>query len=122
MNSEIKTRWADALRSGNYEKGRRYMHVDDKFCALGVLCDLHAKETGNVWQVTPRTFRDHNYACQVYLDQVQFPPKEVYEWADLDPRTVLFVPKKPDYRWPIAKVNDFFCTFDELADLIEEQL
>lgn len=33
--------WVDALRSGKYKQGRgRLRSLDDKFCCLGVLCDL----------------------------------------------------------------------------------
>lgn len=44
MNPEIKQRWVKALRSGKYTQGRTVM-VDsirgkDKFCCLGVLCDI----------------------------------------------------------------------------------
>jgi hypothetical protein len=120
VNEEIKKRWVEALRSGDYEKGRRYMRVNDKFCALGVLCDLHAKETGIEWNHQEYMI-DKFYPCQSYLGLKQFPHREVYEWAGLDQRAKLRVPKSPDFPWPIAKVNDFFCTFDELADLIEEQ-
>lgn len=40
MSPELKTRWLEALRSGEYKQGRAYLRKDDKFCCLGVLCDL----------------------------------------------------------------------------------
>ena len=49
MKPEIKQKWINALRSGEYEQGRKSLRDRNKYCCLGVLCDLHAKETGNKW-------------------------------------------------------------------------
>lgn len=47
MKPEIKTKWADALRSGTYVQGKHSLriksadpHIPDSFCCLGVLCDI----------------------------------------------------------------------------------
>ena len=41
MNKDIKKQWVDALRSGKYTQGFKFMRKDNgTFCALGVLCDL----------------------------------------------------------------------------------
>lgn len=40
MDKEIKVKWLEALRSGNYKQGRRCLRKDDRFCCLGVLCDI----------------------------------------------------------------------------------
>lgn len=47
MNPEVKQRWLDALRSGKYKQGKRYLRAASKqnhdsyaYCCLGVLCDL----------------------------------------------------------------------------------
>lgn len=45
MNKRIKTKWIRALRSGKYEQGKGSLKDGSNFCCLGVLCDLHAKET-----------------------------------------------------------------------------
>lgn len=43
MIPEIKAKWIDALRSGQYEQGQRALKTPDgKFCCLGVLCDILA--------------------------------------------------------------------------------
>lgn len=36
----IRTKWCEALRSGKYEQGTGYLRANDKFCCLGVLCDV----------------------------------------------------------------------------------
>ena len=32
--------WVAALRSGNYEQGQRRLNTDNKFCCLGVACEV----------------------------------------------------------------------------------
>mgnify|MGYP001601051672 CR=1 FL=1 len=44
MNLEIAKLWIEALRSGEYAQGfGRLRDKDNKFCCLGVLCNLHAQ-------------------------------------------------------------------------------
>jgi hypothetical protein len=38
MDAELKARWVAALRSGEYEQGRRQLRAGDTYCCLGVLC------------------------------------------------------------------------------------
>ena len=45
MNQDIKKIWVDELRSGKYKQGRTRLKQGDKFCCLGVLCEI-AKEFG----------------------------------------------------------------------------
>jgi hypothetical protein len=44
MNPEIKAKWVEALRSGEYRQARRRLRLDDSagpsYCCLGVLCEL----------------------------------------------------------------------------------
>ncbi len=40
MDAELKTKWVEALRSGEYEQGIMYLRRDGKHCCLGVLCEL----------------------------------------------------------------------------------
>lgn len=50
MNPEIKTKWVEALRSGKYKQGKKSLRSreGDKYCCLGVLCDLYA---ANKWRI-----------------------------------------------------------------------
>lgn len=36
----VKTRWVEALRSGNYKKGSSYLKKNDRYCCLGVLTEI----------------------------------------------------------------------------------
>lgn len=44
MRAKIK-KWVDALRSGQYKQGQGQLSVDNKYCCLGVLCDVLGVES-----------------------------------------------------------------------------
>lgn len=116
MNKEIKQQWVKALRSGKYEQTKGTLRDEVGFCCLGVLCDLHAKAGLGKWDIK-------NW----YLSQANVLPDEVIEWADLDDMDPLirFEDDRTDeqgYR-RLSGLNDQEqCTFDQIADVIEERL
>ena len=58
MDAEIKAQWVAALRSGKYEQGREQLRCNDKFCCLGVLCDLVKDDIGAAWEADYFVFDD----------------------------------------------------------------
>lgn len=51
MKPEIKEKWIEALTSGEYEQGRKALRTpDNKYCCLGVLCDLAVKAGIAKWE------------------------------------------------------------------------
>lgn len=40
MTPELKQRWVDALRSGDYQQGQSYLANNGSYCCLGVLCEV----------------------------------------------------------------------------------
>lgn len=40
MDAELKRKWVEALRSGEYEQGRLKLNSHGRYCCLGVLCDV----------------------------------------------------------------------------------
>lgn len=42
MNAELKTRWIEALRSGEFKQGQKQLFdpTYDTYCCLGVLCKI----------------------------------------------------------------------------------
>ena len=55
---EIYTKWVAALRSGEYKKTTRRLRADDKFCCLGVLCEV----VGKRWNANQAiTVKDREY-------------------------------------------------------------
>lgn len=48
IKKRLKDKWIKALRSGKYEQAQGYLRVEEdgveKFCCLGVFCDIIASE------------------------------------------------------------------------------
>jgi hypothetical protein len=44
LDSDDKARWTTALRSGTYQQGTHYLRSGDRFCCLGVACDVFDPE------------------------------------------------------------------------------
>jgi hypothetical protein len=105
MNQEIKTKWLEALRSGAYQQGRTYLRTDNKYCCLGVLCDLHAKATNTEWI--------HNYviSADAYLNATCLLPGKVGCWAGLDSEDTD----------PLIHMNDNGEPFSQIATFIEKE-
>jgi len=121
MNKDIADKWVAALRSGKYSQtvGRLCADTSDEglaetsYCCLGVLCDLHAKETGGGEWVGYEYFCDSGVGFEI-------PPDEVVKWAGANSPNPE-VPVRLGYRpLTIAELNDAReWSFDRLADLIE---
>ena len=132
MNQEIKTKWVNALRSGDYEQGQGALkNPDGQFCCLGVLCDLYDKhrmeDFGAESSWTKDTVSLNEFISAPEDHEVGVPPNVVVDWAGLPHNNPdIFVTLEEDdfeQDLPIAELNDDFgLTFNELADLIEEQL
>ncbi len=123
MNKDIKKRWIEALRSGEYEQAKSELRnnicnsvsgaiIASKFCCLGVLCDIHSKETNTEW------------LGEYYLSGGEFLPTEVREWAGLEGRNPLIPSAKIANEGPtsLTAANDDGFTFPQIADIIEKEL
>ena len=126
MKPEIKQRWIDALRSGNYKQGYFKLKTNDCFCVIGVLCDILKNELNGYWK--------YNYfVCQDKLFCVEEmkackPPNTVIKYCGFKPE------QNNRYYFPLVKYGDNSersliklndidrLTFEQLADIIEEQL
>lgn len=117
MNKRIKKLWIDALRSGKYKQGRGQLRsAGNKFCCLGVLCNLHAQEHPEVAkkQKSPRA----------YMGIEAFLPSEVAQWAGLSELEIkfgtVFVRNGPRKGESVINLNDDLkLSFNQIADAIE---
>jgi hypothetical protein len=75
MKRSIARKWAAALESGEYKQGKGQLRKGDKFCALGVLCNLHAQEHPEI--AAKQRFKSS------YLGSSDLLPEEVQDWADM---------------------------------------
>ncbi len=111
MDKDIKQKWLEALRSGEYKQAREELRSIDpgsdtqSFCCLGVLCDIHAKETGGEWDRGE------------YRGNAEFLPHEVCAWAGLSVSNPTVAGAK------LSEWNDLEkASFDQIANLIEKNL
>lgn len=108
MNPEVKKRWIEALPQ--YKQGTKVLRYNDEFCCLGVLCDLHAKETGNTWDYVPTTVEFK------YLNATAHLPMEVVKWAGLHSES-------PECGGAfLTETNDLRVPFKDIAILIDRYL
>jgi len=115
MNPQIKQKWVDALRSGEYQQTQRYLRTDNGFCCLGVLCDLYAKENNVEWNLVNN---GHNYEFQ---DKESYLPSSVRKWAGVKSHNADFIINETRTE-TLANLNDMGFAFNEIADVIEKQL
>lgn len=120
MDKEIKSKWIEALRSGEYKRCHGQLHLAGGFNLFGVLCDLHAKETGGVWELANGSKTDYRYlGCCFKL------PAEVTKWAGikLDNRGHLVLwngKQEPDNKdFNLNNMDIKAATFAEMADTLE---
>lgn len=124
MDTDIKARWVSALRSGDYKQGKGLLRKDDKFCCLGVLCELAVAAGAVSFEVNADPDDDDQYdgATHIYggSESVHYLPNEVVTWAGLE----TFNPVVPggDSGQQLAGLNDQGRSFSKIADLIEEHL
>jgi hypothetical protein len=114
MKPEIKKLWVDALRSGEYKQGQNALRINDHFCCLGVLCDLHCKETAGTWE-------DSGYGESTYKKSGTMLPSAVMKWAGLSKNYGRMV-KVGRYKDTLPELNDGGASFIDIAAAIEEQL
>ena len=53
---KLAKRWIAALRSSKYKQGYGYLVSGNKYCCLGVLCDVAKKEFGIIKNISDFTF------------------------------------------------------------------
>ena len=123
MNSQIKQKWIDALRSGEYTQAQSKLYSGDGFCCLGVLCDIYAKEVGDIAWVKKdpsKTVDVDKWDYWYFDDQSEVLPECVSKWAELDENDPLVT--KNFVLTTLSSLNDKRVEFKDLSKVIEEQL
>ncbi len=108
MNQEIKKRWIEALRSGEYQQGKESLFHCGKFCCLGVLTDLYIKEHGLQW-------KQYSAGLWGFEEEGGVLPPSVRKWSGiLDANPMILDASAADH-------NDFYAEdFATIADYIEK--
>lgn len=133
MNPEVKEKWINALCSGQYEQAVGALTIDEGYCCLGVLCDLHQQETGSgkwVYDHNQWWYQTANDKCYVSL------PKDVQVWAGIEEGNPGLEVEYSGEKVPLYRLNDGVFhylendkvhdipkhSFEQIAKVIKEQL
>jgi hypothetical protein len=109
MKKELMVKWVEALRSGKYKQGQRYLNRDNKFCCLGVLCEVLkiAPTDGTVKGTSKR-----------YAGCVSTLPIEAMKASGLNSALGVYNSREC---LSLIHENDSGKTFTEIADIIEKE-
>lgn len=120
MNQEIKAKWIEALRGGEYQQGKGFLKSKEGFCCLGVLCDVYSKETGQGKWSERRPGDNADFYFQSHCATL---PEEVEKWADLPygANGPTGIKSRDEDRYlTLVDLNDGLkLTFDQIADVIQ---
>jgi hypothetical protein len=142
VKKDIKDEWVRRLRSGDYEQGQGYLRFGDKYCCLGVLCDM-AVEAGVIEETHGPSEKFSLFVSDGGDFQTQMLPISVAKWAGLMGTPAVTIKENGDIRvhadlpydiprevpengWipqgaqDLMEANDFEgCSFEEIATMIE---
>lgn len=129
MNPEIKKQWNAALTSGEYEQGKQRLRTDDdKYCCLGVLCNLAVKAGVAKWERrTPTDYSTgisgwHCVSIDGTASNATTLPYFVQEWAGLEDENPIVSAGVGALQESLAELNDQGIPFDAISELVKEQL
>lgn len=114
MDPGIRAQWTAALRSGEYRQGQAVLRsINDRFCCLGVLCDLAEKAGVIRAHKTPDDW--------AYDGEDAYLPEAVMDWAGItDASPHVNVPSSMEDDPSLTSLNDDEeWTFDQIADAID---
>jgi len=104
MKSDVKKKWIDALRSGDYKQTTHVLRKGNSYCCLGVLCDVMDCK----WEKDTECYVAHYDNDSEYSILPNTVMKEVHIHTDEEIK--------------LTNMNDSGADFDEIADWIEENL
>lgn len=109
MNPEIKNRWTKALRSGKYKQGKGLLRdSEDRYCCLGVLCDVVKSDLGLEWESFMGCYSIENYEASL--------PDTIVKFTGVN--STGYYGK---VRLVLMNDRDGY-TFNEIAEVIEKEL
>jgi len=128
LDPEFKAAWLEALESGEYEQGRRYLRQNDSFCCLGVALNV-LKKMGKLKDEWVPTDVNRGYTTFTYGGSRSLPSREQMclmhgldpaKWSESEAPRLLYVDVGGSPRG-LYGLNDDGLTFKQIAQLIREQ-
>ena len=104
-------KWLAALRSGKYEQGKMFLKLDNRFCCLGIACDI-VKNILNFPISNKLNVRSGNYVTNYDGEDIGL-PKTVQDYFK-------FISKQGGnyVATALSHLNDKGKTFQEIADIV----
>lgn len=122
LDPEEKSRWLEALRSGEYKQATGYLRRDGKYCCLGVFLDLVDSSfwgedpESDTWGPGREKTGLPDYLCYdgdaLYSEMPFEITREMVE-------ALPWLGTVPTLKTSLALLNDRGVTFEQIADLIE---
>lgn len=108
----LRNLWLAALRSGLYKQGSKFLRADDKYCCLGVLCD--------VLKIEPTIAEGYPVVVYDYEDNHYTLPESVRIRVGLRTDCGGFKDENGQAD-SLSSINDFKnMDFNQIADFIEK--
>lgn len=118
MKKEIADLWVKELRSGKWEQGTRYLCKDQKYCCLGVLCEIALREGVDILKKA-KNVDDELYYVYGKDRAISILPGEVMNWAEIATFVGNYTGSYTD-ELSLTEQNDSGKTFEEIAEVIEK--
>jgi len=106
MKKDIADKWVKALRSGEYEQGRDHLKRANKYCCLGVLCEISGLSK---WD-------GKSSGINSYFHSDALLPNEIQTWAKMKS-----FGGRLRNGTTLTSLNDSGFNFDNIADIIETE-
>lgn len=122
MNPAVKALWISELRSGNWKQTNGALSRIDRFCCLGVLCELAYREG-----VAVDRYVNEPLQYISYDDETGTLPPSVRDWAGLSDIVGGHNPMTEERgadgdNLSLAQLNDRGASFEQIASFIERDL
>lgn len=126
--TQVRKDWVAALRSGEYKQGkgllRRPGKTGDKFCCLGVLCEMAVKAgvipAAKYMEAATIVGDRYGYGGGKTGPSTELPPKKVRDWAGITTENGTF-DVQGDFPNTLTELNDNGKTFKAIAKIIESE-
>jgi hypothetical protein len=113
VNSKVKQKWIEALRSGEYSQTSTVLFDAKGHCCLGVLVDLYLREDGyDIAELLPNEDYSNVISDHSNDGTSVMPSAEVCLWAGIDESTAT----------ELSTMNDSGSSFEDIAKHIEERI
>jgi|SRR6478752_6819975 len=121
MDEAFKTEWIKRLRSGDYVQGQGQLRSENKYCCLGVACDIAADWGMGEWVGDAFAYDDPYVSDGVWAESAWMTGHLPYALA----RRLGLPSGNPHMSDPneyLSDLNDNGFGFGDIADIIQAQL